>query len=264
MNKATTILIGLALVSAAFAQRQGGGPGRMMMSGGGPGSEAMLLGRPDVQKDLKLTDEQKTKLEALRTEMQEKMQAFRGGPRGERAAESGVAQTPPPAGGAGVRIREGAAGGDMMAQFQTMQKEVGEKAKAILTEEQWTRLGQIKLQIAGPRSVMEDNELATKLGIKASQKIEINKLQEALNQANMQIFMKMRDAGADREALMKEIEKNNGILNAEIRKIFTADQNKAFDEMSGPKFEADPQYSMMRPFGGGPGGGGGRRGGGGG
>ena len=43
--------------------RMRGGNFQMMRGGGGMMSEAMLLGRSDVQKDIKLTADQKTKLD---------------------------------------------------------------------------------------------------------------------------------------------------------------------------------------------------------
>ncbi len=232
---------------------------------GGRNSEGMLLGRTDVQKDLKLTDEQKSKLEALRAEMQAKFQAFRGpwreGGPGGPPPPGGTVPPPPPAGAAGVVTPEQFNPEAMRTQMEAVQKEVTEKTKAILTEEQWSRLGQIKIQIAGPRIVMDDDEVGKKVGVKASQKLEINKIIESLNQANGQIFAKLREPNADQAALTKEIEKNNQILSVEIKKIFTPDQSKAYETLEGPKFEADPQYSQMR-FGGA--GGQGRRGGGGG
>ena len=94
----TNRLIALAAIfvvaSAAFAQGGGAGGGGGQRGGQGRGgfgqrggmfqqSEAMLLSRPDVQKDLKLTDDQKKSLQALQKEMGDKMRAeFQGLGRG--------------------------------------------------------------------------------------------------------------------------------------------------------------------------------------
>lgn len=258
----------LSLSSVSFAQGGGqGGPGgggqRMMMRGGfggGAASEAMLLQRTDVQKDIKLTPEQLEKLKAVQTAMQEKMRTqFGGGQRGAGAQRIEGTPPPPPAeGAAGIRSRENFNPDQMRGQFEAMQKEATDKAKEIVTPEQWTRLGQIKVQLAGPRIVIDDQEIGKKVGVKASQKIEINKLLESLQQANMQIMMKMREPNANREALGAELTKNDQILRDEVKKILTADQLNALAELEGPKFVADLSQSQMR-FGAG----GGRNGGGG-
>lgn len=247
----------MAVASSAFAQGGRGGPGGPggqrggMQFGGMLANEAFLVRRPDVQKDIKLTDEQKTKLQAIETEMTEKMRA-QGGFGGRSGGGTG--------GEAGTR-----GGFDMEAmrkQIEAMQKEANEKVKGVLTPEQWTRLGQIKVQMGGPRMFLE-NEFAKKLGLRAMQKLSIQELLDKQQAANQQIFAKFREEGADRAALMAEVGKNDVILREEIVKLLTDEQKKTLAELEGPKFEADPNY--QGGFGGGRGGGGfGGRGGGGG
>jgi Spy/CpxP family protein refolding chaperone len=270
MNSKTRTLFALvatiAVAATAFAQggRGPGGPGgqRGFQMGGMMNSESMLLMREDVQKDIKLTPEQKTKLEAIRTEMQEKMrgqfQFGRGGDRGGAGNGTGGTGTGGTGNGqAGVRGGDGGSFNmqEIQKQIEAMQKESNEKSKAVLTPEQWARLGQIKVQLGGPRLLIED-EMAKKLGLKAMQKLSITELLDKQSAANQQIGMKMREEGADREALMAEIRKNDEIMRAEVDKVLTDDQRKMLKELEGPKFVADPN-SMNNMFGGGFGGRGG-------
>lgn len=282
MNSKTRTLFALvatiSVAASALAQGGGGrgpgGPGgqRTFQMGGMMNSESMLLMREDVQKDIKLTPEQKTKLEAIRTEMMEKMRGQSPFSRGDRGGDgnggSGNGQ-------AGIR---GEGGSFNMQEFQkqmeAVQKESNEKAKAVLTPEQWNRLGQIKVQLGGPRLLVED-EMAKKLGLKAMQKLSITELLDKQNAANQQIFMKMREEGADRDALMAEVRKNDEIMRAEVDKVLTEEQRTTLKGLEGAKFVADPNQNMFggrggfggggfggRGGGGGTGGGGGQRGGG--
>ena len=80
------------------------------------------------------------------------------------------------------------------------------------------------------------------------------------NQANQKIFARMREEGVDREALGKELAKNDEILVAEIEQVMTPEQKTKFEEMKGPKFEASEQqqtFTFGRGGRGGRGGGGG-------
>lgn len=258
------MIAALLMTATAFAQRGGdrgqrrGGDqgGRMrggnfqMMGQRGMRSEAELLNRSDVQKDIKLTADQKTKLEALREELGEAMRARFAGGRGGRDGGGS---------GGGTFDREA-----MREEMDAVRKEVNEKTKAILTDEQWTRLGQIRIQLASVRAVM-DPEIEKKLGLKATQKIEINKLNEALNQANGQIRSNGRENGIDSAQINAEIAKNNEIMNAEIDKVLTKEQLAIWSEMKGKPFEADPNIQTRGGAGFGRGGdrtGGGGRGGG--
>ncbi len=249
----------LAMASTVLAQGGGGGqrgPGGQrggMQFGNMMNSESALLGRADVQKDIKLTDEQKKGLEVIRTEMSAKMRS-----QFESARGGGDA-------GAGGNGQAGARGGfdltAMQKQMEAMQKESNEKVKAVLTADQWNRLGQIKVQLGGPRMFLED-EMVKKLSLKAMQKLSITELIDKQQAANQQIMMKFREDGADREALSGELRKNDVILRTAIEGVLTDEQKATLKTLEGPKFEADPNIQNNQ-FGGRGGGGFGGRGGGG-
>lgn len=264
-NKTIAILAIVVIAGSALAQgggqRGGGGQQGGGQRGGGFGggqfgqgqrggqnfmvSESMLVQRADVQKDIKLTPEQKTKIDAINTEMREKMQAqFQGFRGGQGGGNNG--------GQAGTRGQI-----DMEAiqkQMEALQKESNDKTKAVLTEEQWKRLGQIKVQLAGSR-IFLDEAFAKQLGLKANQKLDIQDLMDKQQEANRQIMAKFREEGADREKLMKDMQDNDKILRAEIEKLLTAEQKTLLTSLEGPKFTPDP--NQQGGFGGGGFGGGG-------
>ncbi|MEX2242939.1 MAG: Spy/CpxP family protein refolding chaperone [Fimbriimonadaceae bacterium] len=268
--RAIALAATIVIASAAFAQGGGGRGGQQrggMQFGNMANSESALLQRADVQKDIKLTDDQKAKLTVVRQEMSEKIQAQFQGMRGGRGG--GAAGGGTTGGGAGGNTggQAGTRGGVDMAevqkQMEALQKEANDKSKAILTEEQWKRLGQIKVQLAGANIFLE-TEFGKKLGLKAQQKIEINRLIEDQAAANREIMGKMRDQNADRTALMGEIRKNDVILRDAVEKILTDEQKATLADLEGPKFVADPnQQNNLGGFGGRGGGGGGTGGGGG-
>lgn len=253
-------VIAASALSQGGGQRGGGqfgqgGPGGMQRGGQGFGmTESMIVQRADVQKDIKLTPEQKTKLDAINQEMREKMQAqFQAGRNGQGGSN----------GQAGTRGQI-----DMeaiRAQMEAMQKETNDKIKAALTPEQWTRLGQIKIQLGGSR-IFLDEAFAKQLGLKANQKLQINDLMEKQQQANREIMAKMREEGADRQKLMADMQANDKILRAEIEKLLTPEQKTTLATLEGPKFTPDPNQQGGfggGGFGGGRGGAGGTGGGGG-
>ncbi|MBX3110698.1 MAG: hypothetical protein KF857_01710 [Fimbriimonadaceae bacterium] len=240
-NLKTLLTIGLVVVSA-YAMAQGGGGGRGQRFGfgfgGGMQNNSFLLRREDVQKDLKLTTEQKTKLDEIQQAQREKMREMfqNGGGGTDRQA--------------------------MMEAMQKMQKENDEAVNKVLTADQQKRLKQIGIQLAGDRAIL-DPEVQKELGMTAEQTDKIKKLQSDQMTANQELMRKMRDQEIDRDQFQGLMEKNNKALNDEIAKIMTEEQKAKLKELAGPKFEADP--NIRGGFGGGrPGGGGGRGGGGGG
>ena len=256
----------LLMTTTAFAQRGGGDrggqrggfqrgggqrAGNFQMMGrqrGGMQSEANLLRRQDVQTDIKLTDEQKTQLEALRAEMETAMRARFEGLRGSRGDGGN-------SGGGGAVERRNFDMTAIRAEMEKAQKEANAKIKGILTPRQWSRLGQIKVQLAGARAVM-DEDIEKKLELKASQKLKISKLNDSLNEANRQIRQNARANSVDAADMNAEIEKNNKYFASELAKILTADQLKTLEQMKGEPFKADPNVQQAG-FGGRRGGGGG-------
>lgn len=197
-------------------QRQG-------MMGRQGGGDLMLLARNDVQKDLKLTDDQKTKLTNLRESFQSEMQAMFQNAGGDRQA--------------------------MQQQMQAKMAEMQKQVDGILTDAQKTRIKQIGVQMQGNRIAMNP-EYAEKLKITADQRAKMRDLQEKSQAARQALMEKVRSGEMDREQMQTTMRKNNEILDAELGKILTADQKKLIAEWSGPKFEMDPNERGGFGFGG--------------
>ncbi|MCB0826371.1 MAG: hypothetical protein KDC26_09295 [Armatimonadetes bacterium] len=208
-------------------QQGGGGQGRGQGGGfggqrggmmGGGASVAQLVGRADVQKDIKLTDEQKTKIEKINADAQAQRQAMF------------------------EEMRNGGGGGDrqaMMSQFQKMQEDIDKKVEAVLTAEQKTRITQIKVQLQGARALM-DNKIQNELKLSVDQKKKIEDLRAKQQQAMQEVMRRVQDQEIQREDVGPLMEKNNKIMDEELMKVLNDDQKKVFADMKGPEFKADP------------------------
>ena len=235
------VLASLAVVSTAFAQTspppaggQGGGGGRMRGQGGqrggqrGGGGMYGLLSRPEVQTELKLTDDQKQKLTDAQTAMRSKMQASFG---------------------------QGASTADATARaaaMKQMQDDYSTSVKGILSGDQLGRLKQIYLQQQGMRAVL-DPDVQKSLALSSDQIAKIKALQANEQKANADIREKVQAGTLDRNASRETTQKNNQIMTDELGKILTADQKSKLSALGGAPFSLPPQQGR----------GGGRRGGGG-
>jgi len=235
MKTLTKIITLTALVagSAISMAQGGGGQGRGfggMMRMGQDSTGIMLLQRQDVQKDLAITADQKTKLEAYQQAQQDAMRA--------RMEE----------------MRNGGGGGfdpeAMRAAFTKMQEENKAKVSAILTKEQMARLREINIQMMGARAAMVP-EFAKELGITDEQKASIEKIQETANQANQALMEKMRSGEIDREEIRPRMEKNNTALTTEVEKVLTDAQKAKLKAMGGKTFAKDPNERVGGRGGGG-------------
>jgi hypothetical protein len=180
--------------------------------------------RNDVQKDLGLNDGQKaavkTAMESMQTKMTEAFQGMAGGGQG----------------GGGGRP-------DFAAMQETMEgiiKGFDTAAAEILDDKQEVRLGEIDLQIAGANALTRE-DVQKALGLRASQKRDIEDMQTKMNEANMAIMSRVRNGELTREETAPLMEKNREALAAELAKILTPEQNEAFAKMKGAEFKRDPK-----------------------
>lgn len=219
----------VALPLAAEAQGRGGGQGRggMMMGGGnmmqGPG---MLLARKDVHKDLNLSTDQTTKLEALQKEYRDKLMAMFEGMRGQ--------------GGQGGQGGERPDFTTIQKDMEKMSTDLNEKSLALIDDAQKARLGQIELQMKGNRAIMEE-KTQKELGFSTAQRRQVEDLEKAMNDANQAIFARAQNGEIDRTEIRPLMEENNRILDGELVKVLTGEQKTKFESMKGPKFERDPK-----------------------
>jgi Spy/CpxP family protein refolding chaperone len=214
MKKWIVTILAVALCAAAMAQRGGG-----MFFGRGGGNPGQLLGRHDVQKELNLSDDQKTKIEAIRQKQREDMQAFR--------------QANAPADGGQPDFTK------LRAEMEKMQKEQQKEFDAILTPDQGKRLKEISIQLGGNGAIMRP-EVQTDLGLTDEQKGKIKDLQDKQQAAMQEIREKMQNGELDREQMRPLMEKNRKIMDDELGKILTDAQKAKLKELGGKPFTQEP------------------------
>ena len=229
-----------------FGQR---GPGMM---GGGISN---LLRSEQVQKEIKVTEDQKSQLtklsEAQRAEMRERF-AGRGGENREEQSEA-----------------------QRQAQRETMMKEFQERAKktegeirGILTAEQFKRVKQIELQQQGVEALRRP-DMAQALGLTEEQvqklKVvfeDVQKQREEIREQSGSIFQGFRDASEDERAKLREKGEQLRAKGESLQKeaqgkamaILTDEQKGKLKDMMGEKFQLEQRGMPGRPGGGRPGG----------
>lgn len=211
-----------------MAQRGQGGAGTRQMRGFGMGRQVgggmMAVYRKDVQVELGLTSDQKTKLDELRTQF---------------------------------RPQRGTAGAGQTPDLETLKAQVAERTKkieAILTADQVKRLHEVELQLAGDRAILQE-KVQKDLGLTASQTAKIKTLQAKFQEASASVREKMVNGEIDRDSMMASMQKNNTALVDELKKVLTAEQAAKLKEMGGKTFTPDPNETAGFGFGGRNGGG---------
>jgi hypothetical protein len=227
-------LIVVSIVAAAgLATAQGGGGGRGGFGGQmgrGGGGITGLLNRADVQGELKITDDQKTKLTEMRVIRGQRGQGGQGGQGGGQGGQRGQ-------GGQGGQ--GGGQGGQVDADAMRKAMEEREKnALAVLDAGQQKRLKELYVQRSGNRSVL-NSTIQADLGLSDDQKKKIAELQTKQQEANRAIFEKAQAGEIQREEIQALREKNDKILDEEIGKVLTADQVAKLKGMNGAPFKFD-------------------------
>lgn len=217
----------------AGRMRTGGG----MMAGFGM-DKSMLLRSTQVQEELKVSEEQKGKIEEALTAYQEKSR--------ERLNMQGLRDL-------SAEERE-----KRMEEWrkarEKLSDELDKDLAKILNKDQMKRLNGIQVQQQGIMALMNE-KVAKELKITEEQKKKLEAAQEEGREKQMKLFEDMRAEGGgqpNREAMTQMREKREAIqkeTEAAILGVLTADQKKAFDEMKGKPFELDRQ-SLMRGRGG--------------
>ena len=246
-------------VACAAALAQGPGPGAQGGPGQGRGGNRMgmqmgmqrggglqLINRPDVQKELVITDAQKTQIAELFPQ-----RARGGGGPGAGAPAGGPAAGPRggggqggPAGGpqggpaAGPRGGQGGPGGDP-AQMQARQAEQEKKLQAILTPTQWTRFSELRLQNEGANALMRE-DVATKLGLTQDQKNKLQEIQRTSMEAMRDAMQGAREGGEfNREEMQAMMEKHRKDTEAKMLAVLTEAQRTQWTAMLGKPFKFD-------------------------
>ena len=215
-------LLVLSSTAAVDAQGQGrGGRGR----GFGFSPDIMkvnLLAVPQVQEDLKLSDEQKSQAQAIT----EKMASDR------QDAFSGLSQD------STQEERQ-----KKFAEFQEKSKAHAEAAAKLLTKEQTQRLDQIVIQAQGV-GALNDEKIAQTLKLTDDQKQKLQGLSE-------EIGTKMREVGFGEGSQEKRAELQKELTDKSLAAL-TEDQRSEFAKLQGEKL--DLPFGAAFGFGGGRGG----------
>lgn len=217
--KSKKIVAILALLGATFTAANA----QFMMMGGGGMSQGMVLFafsqdgpsiRSDVSKELKITDEQKTKLNDFQQkQMEEMMASFQGG---ERPSQ------------------------EEMQKIMKKRQEGEDKAlKEILDEKQRTRLHELWIQRMGNRAYM-NADIQKDLEFTDDQKAKVKDIQKKQQEAMAAMREKMLNGEIDRSEIRGIMEKSNKTLGDELAKIATPGQAEKLKKMGGAEFKFDP------------------------
>jgi Spy/CpxP family protein refolding chaperone len=219
-------LCGLAACDSSTAQdnppaRRGG------MRGGGGGA-LFLLRNETVQKDLSLSEDQKSSLQKLQDSARESFSSLQGLSDEERTAK-----------------------------IQELMKDQDAKIAGILDDKQKARWKEIRLQSRGAQA-LSDKELAEALKLTDDQVNKIKEIVDAMRK-EMQDFRQSAGSG-DRTAMRDKMTKLRKDTDDKILAVLTPDQKTSYDKMLGTKIDLPQGGFFGGGFGGGRGqGGGGRR-----
>jgi len=218
MNASKKIIALLAILTIAtgsvMAQGQRGRRGF-----GQPYALSTLINRDDVKETLKLSDEQKAKLQDV---MQKAMD------RGREAFQ-----------GLGITDFRNMTDEDrkrMTKVFTTVGNETVKDIMGVLNADQLKRIKEISIQHEG-NGAAADPVFQADLGITDDQKAKIADLQQKMMSAAAELGQKVRDGEMERDAMQEAMKKNQDTLNIEIGKILTEDQKTKIKSMSGAPFE---------------------------
>ncbi len=203
------LAFGLAAVLTAPAKAQFG------MRGMGPMAGFGVLMSPDGQKELKLSEEQITKVqnlgENMRESMRETFQSLQDVPQDQRQEK-----------------------------MQAMMREVSEKLqkeiKGILNEDQMKRYKEISLQAMG-FAAFEQEEVAKKLELTDEQKKKIEDIQQSVMEQTRSAF---QDAQGDREAMVQKMREIREGAKTKALAVLTDKQKETWKEMTGKEFTFEP------------------------
>jgi Spy/CpxP family protein refolding chaperone len=194
----------LALTAApALAQKPpfgGGGFGMSLLQ---------LAGQQSVQEELKITDEQRTRIQELNQKQRETFKELfklQGEERQKRIAEINAAN----------------------------EKALGE----ILKPEQMKRLKQISYQQRGLENALSDPEVASALNLSAEQREKIQAIRDDARQKRAELF-KAGGSAEERRQRFAEFQKS---ITEKLTGVLTAEQQAKWKELIGPEFKGELNF----------------------
>ncbi|MHB8898989.1 MAG: hypothetical protein ACYC6Y_09605 [Thermoguttaceae bacterium] len=216
----TKMMMGLALMLAATVvcvaaeQGQRGGPSR-----GGMGSRNSLLGllgREQVQQELKLTEEETAKVkevvDKLRDEMRTQYQALENTDPAERRAK-------------------------LTQLSEELDEKVREQLRDVVPREKMMRLYQIRMQVRPVSESLASRFAAERLKLTDEQKAKLEEIKKDMQTKQSDLFGKARSGGSDRSGIFQQMRDIQTEADQKALGVLTEEQKKSFEEMKGAKFE---------------------------
>ncbi len=200
-------VLAMALLLPAMAQPPAGRPGGPF--GGrfiGPMLMVGLLRNPQVQQELKLTDQQKQQLEQMGQQWREKMRGLRDLPPEERRQR-----------------------------VEAMRSEVEKQLSTILNDQQMKRLKQIALQVEG-YAALGRPEIAEQVGLTKEQRQKVGDILRQAAEKRREVF---QQGQGDRQAAFQRMREIRQWVDSEIEKLLTAEQKKKWQELIGAPFKLE-------------------------
>ena len=212
----TILLLALAAVSTSILAQQGPpgggfgppgfGPPGFGPPGGGPAAAMAMLGMPEVQSELKLSEEQKSAVQLISDNLQTSI----------RAIFEGLANP-----SAGEPVTEGAARFEQIGRkIEGAATKADDSVRIVLDAEQNSRYSQLRLQREGSGALLRD-DVARTLGLDDDQ---VRKIGDALA-GNHPFASQEERAAIDKESIAR----------------LTDDQRTKFSELKGAAFQFPPQ-----------------------
>lgn len=233
----------LAVCGTATAQPPGGGFGGFGGGGFGGGAANLrtsLFSNKPLQEELKITDEQATKLKEAGAKQAEALKPF-------------IPAAPMGFGGGGFGGGGGGRGFTMPAQaprdddgalafYKLQVKLIEERAavlKATLSADQHKRLMQLENQQLGT-AAFTNARVAKELGLSEEVTKKIAEMNDGMNKEIQEMTQSAFQDGFDREK-MQELQKKQRVLREEtvekMEKVLSDDQRKKWKDMTGEAFD---------------------------
>jgi len=238
-----TLLAVVALFQSASAQAPKQRGPRPMFGFGAMGGFAqppgamwgMLLRIEAVQKDLELTDGQKTELKEIADKQMAKM---RENMPSKEAFQEFQKLTPEQKEARFAQFRKNA---------EARAEEFKAQIEKVLMPDQIERLRQIAIQIRGVRA-LEDQEVQSELGLTQEQKDKMKAIRELGMRKGRELFAPKGEQGRpDMREAFQAMQKLQKELNQQVMDVLTPEQKQRFTEMQGKKIDLDFSQLMRGP-----------------
>jgi Spy/CpxP family protein refolding chaperone len=215
------VILAQSAAQSALAQPEEGRRGRGEGRGGRMGFGAPMLrlaSNEEVQGVLKLSDEQKEKVEDLDDEMRDEFRSLfeSGGDRDE---------------------------------MRKLSEEGAQKLNEILDDAQEKRITEIAIQAYGVNAIMMSPSLGKELNVTDDQRTQLGDVQRENFQSMGEAFRDMRDQDLSQEERRAKFDELRTEADKKLLAVLTSEQQKQLDSLKGEKVDIDLQ--QLRGFGGG-------------